>query len=173
MDGMLLAVAVVFLLPMACFGILFARLIKVNRQCPLFSNDDQSIFCPERYQEMELLLDARLSHHQRGSTLEIRNEQAKLLRTYIDELSRDFHIICSALKAIIVNSPVDRPDLARVLATQRLLFGFTIFTVRLKLILYRLGWSSLGIDSMTESLRLLSAQLRSLAAFARLEAACY
>jgi hypothetical protein len=173
MDAVLVVVGAGAILLVVCFGILFRKLINGNGHVSTFFDDEQSIFSPTRYREMERLLDVKLSFQQDGSTYELRKERADVLRSYIRQLSHDFYHICRALKLVMVNSQVDRPDLARTLMKQQFRFTFTIMAVRFRLILYRFGWSGVGVDALTKSLRSVCLQLQTMAAIAQPEAAYY
>jgi len=170
MIPVLIVTASGFTLLIACFGILFFKLLKGNGRSPAFSDDPQSIFSPERYREMERLLDIKLSFQPNASTFRLRTERVIVLRSYIDQLSRDFHSICAVLKVIMVNAQRDRLDLATTLIKQRLVFAFAIFALNCKLVMFRFGWS--GAGTIRESLRQLSLQLRDLALIAQPEAVC-
>ena len=170
MAGVFVAAGAGFIVLVAGFGILFSKLIN-SSGLPAFSDDDESIFSPERYREMERLLDVKLSFQHGGSTFALREKRAEVLRSYLQQLSHDFHHICRALKLIMVNSQVHRPDLARTLMKQEFLFAFAIMAVNIKLILFRFGWSGVRVDTMTKSLRRLCLQLQTVAAIAQPEAA--
>src|SRR5437870_726430 len=53
---------------------------------------------------------------------ELRARRRTLFRMYMRRLTREFNVAHDALKTALVTSEVDRPDLARELGRQRLLF---------------------------------------------------
>ena len=54
---------------------------------------------------------------------------------------------------------------------QQFVFAFAMLAVNVKLILFCFGWSGVGTDTLTKSLRSLCLQLQTLAAIAQPEAA--
>jgi hypothetical protein len=170
MNPVFLVAAAGFMVLGAGFIILFARLI-FSDTIPAFSDEIESIFSLERYHEMERWLELRLLSQQGGSTPELRKERVNVFRGYIHQLCNDFNRISRALKMIMINSQVDRPDLAGALMKQQFLFTLAIMAVEFELIFFRFGWN--GGGSIAESLHLLSAQLQNLAAIAQPEAAYY
>jgi hypothetical protein len=165
---LLVATAACILLA-AGFVFVFTRLI-FSDNIPAFSDDSENILSARRYQEMERLLNVRLSLQQDGSTVQLRNDRIRIFRCYTHQLFNDFDRISMALKVIMDNSQVDRPDLAGVLMKQQFLFTLRIMAVEFKMIQFRFGWSGVSIETLRDSLRLLSAQLRDLAAIAQPEA---
>jgi hypothetical protein len=167
-----LVVAAACILLAAGFVFVFTRLI-FSDNIPAFSDDSENILSARRYQEMERLLDVRLSCQQGDSMVQLRKDRIRVFRCYIHQLADDFDRICTALKMAMVNSQVDRPDLAGALMRQQFLFTLAIMAVEFRLIQFRFGWSGVSSEMLTESLRLLSAQSRNLAAIAQPEAPCY
>jgi hypothetical protein len=161
-----LVAAAACILLAAGFVFVFTRLI-FSDNIPAFSDDSESILSTRRYQEMERLLDVRLSCQQDASMVQLRKDRIRIFRSYTHQLFDEFDRISMALKVIIDNSQIDRPDLAGVLMKQQFLFTLRIMAVEFRLIQFRFGWSGVSIETLTESLRLLSAQLRNFAAIAQ------
>ena len=64
------------------------------------------------------------------------------LRTHLPRLNHVFRLIRMAVKAIMVQSERDRPDLARVLVRSQITFAYRIMKVRLHLAWGRSRWFS-------------------------------
>jgi len=120
MNPVFLVAAAGFIVLGTGFLILFARLISSD--IPAFSEDIEGIFSPERYEEMERLLDVRLFFQPDRPTVLLRRERIRVFRWYIHQLSNDFNHICIALKMIMINSQVDRPDVAGAVMKQQVSF---------------------------------------------------
>src|SRR5579864_9192386 len=106
------------------FGVLFARLTSRDR-LHLPPEEWEGLFSLSRYNAMERLLDEAdgqfLQSHQHFTPQEskkFRARRVKLFRGYMHQLSEDFNRIHKALKLLMVESRMDRPDLAGLLLKQ-------------------------------------------------------
>jgi len=102
----------------------------------------------------------------RDAEKKLRKVRVHIFRSYTQQLSDDFERISKALKALMVASEVDRPDLAGFLMKQQLLFSVVMMSVEIKLIPYELGWSGVDVSGLLRSLQRMRTQLESLAAAA-------
>ena len=75
----------------------------------------------------------------KGRIKELRRQRLRLFRLYLRRLTLDFHAVHAALEVALVNSAEDRPDLARELGKQRLLFYRGLLSVECHLVLYAAG----------------------------------
>ena len=97
---------------------------------------------------LERLLDpAEFAHlRQRGlSTARIRELRARrraLFRRYLRRLTEEFNTAHYSLQMVLVSAGSDRPDLARELNHQRLLFYRGLIAVELRLALHTLGFDA-------------------------------
>jgi len=170
MDFITMSAGVGFILLAIGFGIVFARLISRDRII-VPSEEGDAIFCPSRYRVMEQLLDEAdqklaACAGDREAERKVGKLRVRILRGYMQQLSEDFNRICKASKDLMVNSEVDRPDIAGSLMRQQLLFSFLMMSVEMKLIVFGFGWRGLDVSSLTRTLNGMRAQLQSLAAIA-------
>jgi hypothetical protein len=170
MDFITISAGVGFILLAMGFGLVFARLISRDRII-VPAEEGDAIFCPTRYRVMEQLLDEadqKLAACAGDPKAEhkIRKLRVKILHGYMHQLAEDFNSICKATKALLVNSEVDRPDIAGSLMKQQLLFSFLMMSVEMKLIVFGFGWRGVDVSSLTRTLNGMRAQLQCLAAIA-------
>ena len=172
MDLITLMVTVVFMCLAAGFGVLFARLTSRDR-LHLPPEEWEGLLSLSRYKAMERLLDETdgqfIRSHQKVSQQEVkkfRAQRVKLFRGYMHQLSEDFNRICKALKLLMVQSRIDRPDLAGLLLKQQFTFALAMMAVEVKLILYGFGWAGVDVKALMEPLTTVRAQLQALAAIA-------
>ena len=170
MDFITISAGVAFILLAIGFGLVFARLISRDRII-VPSEEGDAIFCPTRYRVMEQLLDEAdqnlaACRGDREAEHKFRHQRVRILHGYMQQLAEDFNSICKATKVLMVNSEVDRPDIAGSLMKQQLLFSFLLMLVELKLIVFGFGWHGVDLSSLTRTLNGMRAQLQSLAAIA-------
>jgi hypothetical protein len=79
---------------------------------------------------------------------ELRAKRRKLFRMYMRRLTHDFNVAHAALQTVVVTASVDRPDLARELGKQRLLFYRGLIGVEVRLTLNALGFDSVPVPSL-------------------------
>lgn len=172
MDLITLFATVTLLCLAVGFGVLFARLTARDR-LNLPPEEWEGLFSLSRYKAMERLLDETdgqfLQTHQHFTPQEnkkFRAKRVKLFRGYMHQLSEDFNRICKALKLLMVQSRIDRPDLAGLLLKQQFTFSLAMMAVEVKLILYGFGWAGVDVKALMEPLTTVRAQLQALAAIA-------
>jgi hypothetical protein len=123
----------------------------------------------ERYQPMLRLLDdrdvralERITGVGPEKVAQFRRERARLFREYLKRLNGDFASVCLALKVIMLQAEVDRPDLAGTLLRAQFRFAAGMVSVQVHLALYELGIGNVqvqGLLTLFDSMRL---QLRTL-----------
>jgi hypothetical protein len=171
-DVVLIAGTCGFLVLAVGFACVFARLISQDR-ITVPPEPGEELFSPARYRLMERLLEEAnekclASQSDGGADVEkkFRNLRIKIFRGYMQQLSDDFNHIHKVLKGQLVQSDVERPDVAGRLMKQQFLFAFSMMRIELKLMLYGWGWRGMDVRSVTESLDRMRNQLQSLAALA-------
>ena len=167
-----LLATVIFICLAAGFGVLFARLTSRDR-LHLPPEEWEGLFSVSRYKAMERLLDETdrqfLQSHPKFNPQEDRKFRArrvKMFRRYMHQLSEDFNRICKAVKLLMVQSSIDRPDLAGLLLKQQFTFSLAMMAVEAKMILYSFGWADVTAKALMEPLTTVRAQLQALAAIA-------
>src|ERR1041385_2461454 len=120
MNVILLASALVCGALGLAFLLLFRKL--TSRAAPVTAAAIPAPLSPERFRPMERLLseeDFRYLAAHPGATprmvRRLRAERRRLFRAYLRSLQRDFTRIYSAIQLILVQSEVDRPELAAAL----------------------------------------------------------
>ncbi len=172
MDWITLLATSIFICLAAGFGVLFVRLTA--RDPLTFPPEEwEGLLSLSRYRAMERLLDETdqqfLSLHPRFNQRDektFRSVRVKIFRGYMHQLSDDFNRICKAVKFLMLQSGVDRPDLAGLLMKQHFTFSLAMMSLEVKLILYGFGWSGVNAKALMEPLATVRAQLQSLAAIA-------
>lgn len=174
MNAVLLGAALFLLLLGAGFGLLFARLLARDRT-PALPDDWEEIFSPTRYKAMERLLNAAdydyvASQSGNNKTLEkqLRIKRIRIFQAYVNCLSQDFNRICSAIKKLMVDSQVDRPDLAGLLMKQHFIFTTAALSIEFRLALYGWGVGTPDGRDLVESLGTMYVHLRKLSAMAEI-----
>ena len=168
MNAVMLGAALFLVLLGVGFGVLFAQLLSRDRTLPL-PEDWEDVFSPARYKAMERLLEETdyqyLASRSGGNNkLErhLREKRVRIFHAYINCLSQDFTRICKAIKKVMVDSQVDRPDLAGLLMKQHFVFTLTALTIEFRLVLYNFGLGAPDGRDLIDSLDAMCAQLRTL-----------
>ncbi len=168
MNAVLLAAALFLVLLGVGFGMLFAQLLSRERLLPL-PDDWEEMFSPARYRAMERLLEETdyqylASRSGNNKTLEkqLRERRMRIFQAYINCLSQDFTRICKAIKKVMVDSQVDRPDLAGLLMKQHFIFTLTALSIEFRLVLYNFGVGTPDGKDLITSLDTMCTQLRTL-----------
>ena len=100
----------------------------------------------ERYRPMLRLLDEsdlrflrRQPGFDRGMARRLRRQRCQIFRGYLNSLSDDYRKMCGTLRVLMVNSAVDRPDLAAALTRKQSEFRLCMLRARWRLLMYRWG----------------------------------
>ncbi len=113
----------------------------------------------DRYRPMLRLLSAEdvdvYSSHPACSSSDLkflRSERIHFFRRYLKLLVKDFSSNLGALESIMMQSNIDRPDLARAINTSRLRFARTLVNVEFRLVLYRYNLSLVDVAPLVNCL---------------------
>lgn len=168
MNVVLLGAALFLVLLGVGFGFLFAKLLSGDHALAL-PEDWEDVFSPGRYKAIERLLaetDCQYLASTAGSNKKLekplRDQRARIFGAYVNCLSQDFNRICNAIKKVIVDSQVDRPDLAGLLMKQHFLFSLTVLSIEFRLVLYHVGLGAPDGRDLVDALDTMCAQLRTL-----------
>ena len=168
MNAVLLGAALFLVLLGVGFGVLFARLLSRDRMPPL-PDDWEQVFSPARYKAMERLLEetdyqylASRSGINKGVEKQLRARRVSIFHAYVSCLSQDFTRICNAIKKLMVDSQVDRPDLAGLLMKQHFIFTLTVLSIEFRLVLYNFGLGTPDGRELIDALDTMCGQLRCL-----------
>lgn len=94
----------------------------------------------------------------------LRAMRRKLFRGYLRCLTRDYALLLAGIRGVMVRSGVDRPDLARALAKNRMLFAFSLYKIELRLAVHAVGFGKVDISGLVEALETLRQQVSVLSA---------
>ena len=122
--------------------------------------------CPslgaDRYRPMlRLLSDEDLAFVSADSKLQrnLRARRRDLFRGYLRCLTRDYACLLAGVRQAMVLSGEDRPDLARALAKNRILFAIAICKVEFRLALHATGVGRVDISGLVGALETLRGQV--------------
>src|SRR5262249_429093 len=93
---------------------------------------------------------------------QLRRKRCQMLRNYLNNLSTDFACVCMAVKIIMLQAHVDRPDLAATLLQSQLRFALGLISVHVQLRLHELGVGTIQTESMLNVFNGMFVELRSL-----------
>lgn len=116
----------------------------------------------ERYRPMlRLLSDEDLAFVSADSKLQrtLRARRRDLFRGYLRCLTRDYAGLLAGIRQAMVHSGVDRPDLARALARNRVLFAIAICKVEFFLALHATGVGHVDVSGLVGALEALRGQV--------------
>jgi hypothetical protein len=102
------------------------------------------------------MTNARIRH--------FRAQRRKLFRQYLSSLVSDFGSLCFLVRALMVQSAVDRPDLHESLSRLRTAFYKAVVSIHFHLLIHAVGFSNVTIEAgeLTRALEALSSQARML-----------
>lgn len=148
----LLMVALLMSIGMGSALLLFAarmRLLNAHVQA------QQNLPDVNRYKPMlRLLSDADLGFAATNPKLRsrIRSQRREVFRGYLRCLTKDYARLLSEIRGMMVESGVDRPDLAKALARNRVLFALSLCRIELHLQLHALGIGKVDVSGLVEAL---------------------
>jgi len=126
-------------------------------------------FSVAKYRPMERLFledDYEFLAAQPGSNRRIlrnlRAERRRIFLRYLRALGRDFDRLHSAAKILVVHSPEDMADLAKVLMRQKLMFEYLLAMMQCRLALQSFGIGTVDARPLVGVLDSLRLQFRSL-----------
>jgi hypothetical protein len=119
------------------------------------SQAQQSLPDANRYKPMlRLLSDTDLGFAATNPKLRsrIRSQRRELFRGYLRCLTKDYARLLSGVRGMMVESAVDRPDLAKALARNRVSFALALCHIELHLQLHALGVGKVDVSGLVEAL---------------------
>src|ERR1017187_7788716 len=163
MTLMIILTATFFLM---AFSVLFMVLQKMqaDQTVPAEILSQDSLL--ERYRPMFRLLDESdcefiAAGFPAGSELRrFRAERRSLFRVYLCNLGADHARIVGAMRGLLVQSRLDRPDLAKALYRCQLMFALAMISIEFKLFLHALGIGTVDARSLVEAVEGLQLQLQ-------------
>jgi len=104
-----------------------------------------------RYRPMLRLLsdaDLKFGANDAVSLKALRSERRRILRGYLACLSKDYASLLAAVRNVMAQSGVDRPDLARALAKNRMLFALAMCKIEFRLAMHWAGAENVEISGL-------------------------
>jgi len=124
----------------------------------------------DRYRPMLRLLDGddrefvqNRSTLGKGEFAQFRSERARIFRGYLQWLNADFAAVSMALKVVMIQADIDRPDLASTLLRNQVRFAVGMVLVQARLALFELGIGTVDVRSLLTLFDSMRLELRSLA----------
>jgi len=115
-----------------------------------------------RYRPMVRLLSDEDIEFVAGNKIAVRtlrSERRKLFRRYLACLTKDYARLLAGIRMVMVQSGVDRPDLANALAKNRVLFALAICRVEYRLALHAAGIGTVDISGLVDAFDTLREQV--------------
>ncbi|HEU5020298.1 MAG TPA: hypothetical protein VFT60_00360 [Bryobacteraceae bacterium] len=109
----------------------------------------------ERYRPMLRLLsagDMKFVAHNPALRSKLAARRRELFRGYICCLTKDYARLLGSIRRLMVESGVDRPDLAKALAKNRFAFALALCRIEVHLRLHALGLSNVDVSGLVEAL---------------------
>ena len=109
----------------------------------------------DRYRPMlRLLSDGDLDFASSNPVLRgrIRAQRRQMFRGYLRCLTKDYARLLSGLRRMMVESGEDRPDLAKALAKNRLMFAVALCKIEIHLQLHALGIGKVDVSGLVDAL---------------------
>jgi hypothetical protein len=168
MDALTIATLITVALFLALF-VVVRKVVSAGVELPL---DSQWIaeLSVERYRPMLRLLDEgdlKALRTQPGYSprmeAKLRAQRAQVFRSYLRSLETDFRRVCTAAKLLMLQSELDRPDLASALLREQTSFAFCMALVNARLVFYRWGLNGVDASGLVQRFDAMSLELRNMA----------
>lgn len=161
---LIITITAVFFLMALGVVLMVLQKIQADHSVPVEVLSQESLV--ERYRPMFRLLDESdcefiASGFPGSSELRrFRAERRSLFRVYLRNLGSDHARIVGAIRDLLVQSQLDRPDLAKALYQCQLMFALAMISVEFKLVLHTLGIGTVDVRSLVAAVEGLQIQLQ-------------
>jgi hypothetical protein len=115
-----------------------------------------------RYQPMLRLFSAEdeaLVARNQILARKLKKQRTAIFREYLSCLSADYGRLLAGVRAAMVTSGVDRPDLAAALAKNQALFALALCRIEYRLFLHGMGLASVDVSGLVEAITALRSQV--------------
>lgn len=149
------------LLVLAAVGIAL-RIMSRFRLMEAAASTAPGAVVPGRYRPMLRLLDDRdvqFASVNPKLARTLKAERRKLFRTYLACLTRDYGRLLAGIRVAMVQSGIDRPDLARALAKNRTLFALAVCKIEFRLAMHAAGIGRVDVSGLVEAFETLRTQV--------------
>jgi len=163
MIVLMIAIAAVFFLAL---GLIYLVLQKIQSDNSVPAEVLSQDCLAARYRPMFRLLDETDSSFIAAgfpvnmNLRQFRAERRSLFRVYLRNLGADHARIVGAIRNLLVESQLDRPDLAKALFRCQLMFALAMLSIEFKLQLHAIGIGTVDVRSMVSAVEGLQLQLQ-------------
>lgn len=150
-----MAFSIIALLALIAGGSALMLFVARMRLLSASTQSQQSLPDATRYRPMlRLLSDDDLDFAATSPVLRgrIRTQRREMFRGYLRCLTKDYARLLSGIRVMMVESGVDRPDLAKALAKNRFMFALALCRIELHLQLHALGIGRVDVSGLVEAL---------------------
>lgn len=147
---------------LTAFGAIGLQFLLKMRMLHASETNGSSLLAADRYRPMLRLLSnddlAFLAAHSKLQKA-VWSKRRSLFRAYLRCLTKDYGQLLAGIRHAMVHSGTDRPDLARALARNRVLFAFAVCKIELRLALHATGAGNVEISGLVNALETLRSQV--------------
>jgi hypothetical protein len=164
---LLLFICSLLLIVFGAIGLQFFLRMRALQSAGTSSN---SCVAANRYRPMLRLLskdDLAFVSADRKLRRTLRASRRDLFRGYLRCLTRDYSHLIAGVRTAMVQSGMDRPDLVRALAKNRVLFALAICKIEFRLALHATGVAEVDVSGVVDALESLRGQVRVLSTVSR------
>ncbi len=167
----MIALAVLLILLSTGVGLVLVQLWRLLATPRNLAESLDSVveFSAERYRPMMRLLDGSdlaFLKSQPGFTAkmgaQLRKEHCQAFQGYLQCLQSDYSAVCWAIKALMLQSQADRPDLAAMLLRSQFAFACGVLKVRMRAALYSHGIGTVNAGDLLKQFDGMHLELRTL-----------
>lgn len=136
------------------------------RHLAVVADANHSVASPGRYRPMLRLLseeDAAFVSSNKTLAKTLRARRIRIFRGYLRCLTKDYGRLLAQLRLAMVRSGVDRPDLARAIARNRMFFALALCRIEFRLTLHALGFGPVDVSGLVEAIEMLREQVQTFA----------
>jgi hypothetical protein len=136
----------------------FSRL----RRLRVIAQGNSPVAVADRYRPMVRLLsdeDTAFVSANKAIARRLRAQRRQIFRGYLNCLTKDYAQLLNGVRLAMVRSGVDRPDLARALAKNQILFTLALCRIEYRLLLYRAGLGKVDVSGLVEAMDAFRAQV--------------
>ena len=136
----------------------FSRLRRLH----VIAQGNSPVAVTNRYRPMVRLLsdeDAALVSRDKALARKLRAQRREIFRGYLNCLTKDYARLLHGVRMAMVRSGEDRPDLARALAKNRMLFTLALCRIEYRLLLHQAGLGKVDVSGLVDAIDALCAQV--------------
>jgi pentose-5-phosphate-3-epimerase len=168
MMNLLIAVSIFAFLAISVIAFALRRVASPKATHPITPRwiDELSL---ERYRPMLRLLDSEDIEFLRSQpgfrpqmATRLRHQRCRIFRQYLKELNGDFACICMALKMVMLQAEVDRPELAAQLLRSQAVFAGRMLWIHAQVAMYQAGIGKVDIAGLLNVFDGMRLELRTL-----------